>query len=99
MSQQPSGDWVVQVVDAIDRVVGVVRDKTTKPAVFVVRGLVYGLLAGILAIAILVLVTIAAVRALNLLPIGVWFSDMIVGALFVAIGGFLMVSRHASAAD
>ena len=99
MSQQPSGDWVVQVVDTIDRVVIGIRDKTTKPAITVVRGLVFGLLAAILGLAVLILVTIGLVRALNLLPFGVWFGDFVIGGIFVLAGVFCMLRRHPRAAD
>jgi uncharacterized membrane protein len=99
MSQQPTGDWVVQVLDTIDRVVGFVRDNTTNRAVVVVRGLVYGLLAAILGLAVMVLLIVALLRVLDLLPIGVWFADLVGGGLLVLLGGLLMRMRHARAAD
>lgn len=99
MSQQPTGDWVVQVLDTIDRVVGLVRVNTTNRAVVVVRALVYGLLAAILGVAIIVLMIVAMLRVLDLLPIGVWFSDLVGGGVLVLLGGLLMRMRHARAVD
>ena len=37
-------DWAQRTVDFIDKWVGVVRDRTTKPLITVVRGIVYGVL-------------------------------------------------------
>ena len=47
-------DWAQRTVDFIDRWVGVVRDRTTKPLIAVVRGIVYGvlILAGVTLIAV-----------------------------------------------
>ena len=42
-----------KTVDFIDRVVGAIRDRTTKPLVMAARGLVFGLLAAFLGILII----------------------------------------------
>ena len=60
---QPGSDWTVQAADTIESVVGSIRDKTTVPLTTVARSLVFGLIAGVLGVAALVLLTIGLVRA------------------------------------
>jgi hypothetical protein len=100
VSQTADGDWPAQAADTIESVVGSVRDKTTGPAITVGRGVVYGVFAGITGTAVLVLVCIGAVRALNVyLPDAVfgedhiWAAYLILGAVFTAIGLFLWSKR------
>lgn len=97
MSQQspvPQGDWASQTADKIEQVIGQVRSITTQPLVKVARIGVFGLLAGILGIAALVLVAITVVRLLTFLPGGVWVAHLITGLVFVTAGFVAMVKRH-----
>jgi hypothetical protein len=98
-------DWPVQAADAIERAVGTVRDKTTGPAIKVARILVYGLFSLLVAIAVLVMLAITAVRALDAyLPDAAfgeqhtWAAHGIVGALLV-IAGAACWSRRKPRAD
>jgi uncharacterized protein YacL len=98
MSDLPTpsaGDWASQTADTIERLVGQIRAKTTKPAVTAARGLVYGLLAGILGIVALVLLIVALVRVLVVVLPEVWMAHLVLGLLFVIVGTVLMVKRHA----
>jgi tetrahydromethanopterin S-methyltransferase subunit F len=93
----PENDWVVTVTDNIDRVVSSVRDKTTRPAIVVARGLVFGVLAGVAGIAAVVLLAIGLIRLLNnVVPGEVWISEAIVGSIFVLVGFILMRLRRAA---
>jgi hypothetical protein len=96
MSQQPasSGDWAAQAADTIVRVVGTVRDKTTRPVVIATRAIVFGLLAAIGGIAALVLAAIGIVRLL-VIATGhrAWAAHLITGALFTLVGFILMAKR------
>lgn len=104
MSDQPqasNGDWPSEAADTIVRVVGQVRDKTTGPAITVARGIVYGLLAGVLGFVALVLLAIMAVRLLDVyLPESVtgddntWLAHTLVGLLFTAAGLVLWSQRR-----
>src|SRR5262245_50176736 len=97
MSQQvpaPQGDWASQVADSIERVVGLVRDRTTQPVVTVTRAIVFGLLAAILGVTIITLLSILMIRVLNYLPGGVWVAYLISGLIFLGIGIAAMVLRH-----
>jgi hypothetical protein len=98
-------DWPVQAADAIERAVGAVRDKTTGPAITVARGVVYGTFALLVATAVVVLVAISAVRALDVyLPdawVGeqhTWVAHLVVGALF-SIAGMALWSRRRARGD
>lgn len=88
-----SSEWPSQAADTIERVVGSVRDKTTGPAITVARYAVYGTFALVVGTAVLVLVAIAAVRALDAyLPdawVGeehTWAAHLVVGAVFTILG-------------
>src|SRR5438270_12493119 len=61
----PSGDWPADVTARIESVVGSVRDKTTVPAATAARAVVYGLVLGVFAAALGLLVVIALVRLLD----------------------------------
>lgn len=92
-------DWTYQVTDRLDSVVGTVRDKTTLPVTKIARAVVFGLLAGALGIAVLILFVIALVRVIDVyLPFGpygrrVWVGYAGLGAIFVAAGAFCWSKR------
>ena len=96
---QTGGDWTVQAADTIESVVGSIRDKTAKPLTTVARGLVFGLIAGILGGAAVVLLIIGLVRALvELLPFddharNVWVAEAGLGGLFLLVGLFVFAKR------
>lgn len=89
-------DWPARAADTVERVVEQVRDRTTVPAMNVVRGIVYGILVATVAVVALVLVTIAVVRILDvLLPREVWLAYTILGVLCVLVGSILWAQRRA----
>lgn len=93
-----TGDWPAQAADAIVRIVEQVRDRTTGPAITAARGVVYGLLAGILGLVCVVLLTITLVRLLDNYVVGednTWLAHLIVGVLFTAIGAWMWSKRRA----
>jgi hypothetical protein len=96
----PSEDWAASTADAIERAVQSVRAKTADPLERVVRLVVYGLLAGIVGIAIAVLLAIAATRGLiELIDVvwqrEVWLAHLIVGGIFVGAGLLVWTRRTA----
>lgn len=95
-------DWPSQVADQIERAVGSVRDKTTGPLLTLAKVIVYGTFAGLVGLVALVLFVISAVRLLDsYLPdawVGeehTWVAHLIIGTLFVVIGGVLWIRRRA----
>jgi len=87
-------DWPVQAADFIVRGVGVVRDKTTGPAITISRAIVYGLVAAILGLAALVLLSVGLVRLVDVyLPGGVWSAHLLVAVIFTGGGAVLWAKR------
>ena len=99
MSQQPvpTGDLASRAADSIEQLVVTIRDKTTKPAVVVVRAVVYGTLAGIVGIAAIVLLIVGLERLLTILTGEAWIAHLITGALFVILGLVCMIKRKGPA--
>ena len=95
--------WPSEIADTVERVVSQVRDRATKPAVHVARGLVFGLLGGMLGIVALTLVLIGATRGLQvLLALGVsqgravYLSYLIVGGILCLAGALFLRKRHST---
>jgi hypothetical protein len=87
------GDWPAQAADTIVRLVGQVADKTTGPARTAARGIVYGLLGGLLGAACAVMLAIAGVRVIDNYLVGqgnTWLAHLLVGAPFTLLGWFLL---------
>jgi hypothetical protein len=92
------GDWPAQAADAIVNAVETVRDRTTTPIMKIARGLVFGVFAGTIIVAIAVLAIIGAIRLLDeALPSGVWLPFLILGVLFTVVGALLFRRRNAPA--
>jgi len=88
-------DWTTEATDLVERTVAVVRDRTVEPARAVTKGIVYGLLAALIAIPALVLLTIGAFRGLVLIFQGYdWAAWVFLGGIFVAGGAFLWTKRN-----
>ena len=97
-------DWPTTVADKIVDVVGTIRARTTDRAVYVIRGAVYCLVAGVAAVAVVVLLAIAAVRMADAyLPIGggvgsaTWAAHGFIGLLATIMGLGFWRARTATA--
>lgn len=97
-------DWPGTVADRIIDVVDAVRTRTTDRVVWLIRALVYCLVAGVAAIAIVVLLAVAAVRLADAyLPIGdgvgsaTWAAHGFIGLLATIIGLGAWRARSGSA--
>ena len=94
-----SQDWTVKTADTIDNVVGLVRDKAVAPVTTITRGVVFGLLAGIVGLAVLVLLAIVIVRlGAAYLPFDpparrVWVTELALGGIFCLGGLFVWRKR------
>jgi predicted PurR-regulated permease PerM len=97
-------NWAADLADTVERVVGTVRDKTTKPIVTVTRGLVYGLLAAILGIAAVVLLIVMLTRGTQELldqvkmrrSAAVYISYLAVGGIFSLLGLLVLRKRYSN---
>ena len=94
------GDWPNEVTARIESAVSAVRDKTTVPATLAARGVVYGLVAGVLASAFGILMVIGLIRLLDVYlpfhPQGrrVWVVDAVASAIFLGGGAFAWSRRR-----
>jgi amino acid transporter len=88
-------DWTIQVVDAVDQVVDVARERAVEPVQSLARGIVYGLLAAFFFFTAFTLAAIGTFRALvAYLPEDVWAAHLVVGGIFSAGGLFSWARRH-----
>jgi hypothetical protein len=95
-------NWAADLADTIERVVASVRERTTKPLVTASRGVVFGLLAGILGVTAVVLLIIVLTRATQAL-LDIWFrhemsvylSYFIIGGI-ICLGGLFVLSKRFS---
>jgi len=92
-----------KTVDFIDRVVGTIRDRTTKPVVALTRGIVFGSIVAVVAVSLVVVALIALVRGTQEVfelflseRRAVWTSYFAVGGSFILVGALLMKARHSS---
>ena len=97
-------NWAPDLADTVERVVGTVRDKTTRHVVTAVRALVFGIVISVAALAALVLLAIVGTKLLQrVLDIfvdydsSVSFSYLLLGALLLAAGFLLMRKRRTKA--
>jgi hypothetical protein len=95
-----SADLSAKAADTIDLVVDTVHDKAVRPLILAARGLVFGLLAAVLSVLVLVMVSVALIRFLTIYVFDgrVWASYALVGLVFVSGGAFLWARGAARAA-
>ena len=93
-----SGDWPAQATETVENVVVAVRDKSVRPLTLVARALVYGLVAGSVALVVLWLSSVGVLRLLNTYvfkgPQRVWASYTLLGGIFTLTGLFLWTLRR-----
>jgi hypothetical protein len=100
-----TSDWPAQATDTIVNLVDQVRAKTTGPAITVARGLVFGIIVGVLGVVAAVLLLIFSIRlTTELLDLvwdgaGVWLTYLIYGVLFTVVGGIVFGRRHIRGLD
>jgi hypothetical protein len=82
-----------RALDTIDTVVATVNDKAVRPAVVAARGIVFGVVIAVAAIAVFVLFCIMFIRLTTIYGHRIWASYTVLGLLFCAIGAFLYSRR------
>lgn len=94
-------NWPAELADTVVRVVGTVKEKTTKPAVRVTRGIVFGLLATFLGVVALTLFLIGLTRGIQALldlfltpERAVYVSYLLVGGILCLLGALCFRKRH-----
>ncbi len=89
----PADDWPQQAANALEQVVGVVRDHTVAPAQRVTKAIVYGLLATFFVITALAILIIGIFRGLVVLTGDAWAAYLITGGILVTAGALLWSRR------
>ncbi|MEZ5321406.1 MAG: hypothetical protein R2698_04910 [Microthrixaceae bacterium] len=89
-------DWTDQVTDLVVDVVDTVRDKTTGPVLLAARALVYGIVAMIAALILLIVLVAVTGRAIALVPVASWICYLALGAILSAIGLLCWTKRYPS---
>lgn len=98
MSQ--SGDWSAQAADTIESVVENIKSKTAVPLTTVARAVVYGIVAGVMGAAALLLLIVVLVRVLDAyLPGNVWTIYAGLGGVFTVAGLLLWARRRPDSKD
>lgn len=93
-------DWHVLATEKVVSTVDTVRVKTAGPAIKVSRAVVFGLMGALIGFMALILLLIGLVRFLdNVIPKDVWLVYLILGGLFLAIGGVIWSKRPRRAAS
>ena len=88
-------DWTDEVADSIENAVVAVRDKTVVPAERLVAYVVAGLFLLFLVLAVAVLASVGAFRAVDVyLPSGSWATWLVFGGVFMAVGLLLLSLRR-----
>ena len=93
-------NWAADLTDTIDRYVQKVRSTVTDRAVYVVRGVVFGIVIAIAAPVAVALFLILSTKLLERLvgivldhDSSVWVSYMIIGGVLVSLGFVMMRKR------
>jgi hypothetical protein len=88
-------DWPAKAADMVEMAVDGVFDRVVRPILVAVRAVVFGLLIATMGLVLLVAVSIAFVRLLDVYVFDgrVWASDALVGALLTAAGLFAWSQR------
>jgi hypothetical protein len=87
-------DWTDQVADLVVDSVDKVRARTTGPVLNVAHAAVYGIVAAIIALPVVIAVLAGLVKLLNwVVPGDVWIAYLIVAAM-MWLGGWVVWSRR-----
>jgi hypothetical protein len=88
-------DWPAKAADMIEMAVDTLFDRVVRPALVAVRAVVFGLLIAVTAIVLLVALSVALIRLLDVYVFDgrVWASDALLGALLTVAGVFAWSQR------
>jgi len=91
-----AADWPEKAVGAVDLVVDTIHDKALRPILLAARAIVFGLIAAVVLLVLIVLVSVALIRLLTVYAFNghVWISYAVVGGLF-CLGGLLAWTKRA----
>jgi hypothetical protein len=84
-----------RALDTIDTVVATVNDKAIRPVIVAARAVVFGVIIGVVAVAVLVLLSVGFIRLTTdyLFHYRVWVAYLALGAIFCGGGAFAYSKR------
>jgi hypothetical protein len=84
-----------RALDTIDAVVATVNDKAIRPAIVAARAIVFGVIIGVVALVVVVLLSVGFIRLTTdyLFHYRVWVAYLALGAIFCAGGAFAYSKR------
>ena len=84
-----------RALDTIDSVVAAVNDKAIRPAIVAARAIVFGVIIGVIALTVTILLSVGFIRLTTdyLFHYRVWVSYLALGALFCG-GGLFAYSKR-----
>src|ERR1700729_4101807 len=84
-----------RALDTIDTVVATVNDKAIRPAIVAARAVVFGVIIGVVALAVVVLLSggLVGLTPRYLFDHKVWISYLVLGAIF-CLGGMFAYSKR-----
>ncbi|MCP4435090.1 MAG: hypothetical protein GY812_06245 [Actinomycetia bacterium] len=105
-TESPTGEapaepaWTDQVTDLVVDTVGKVRSRTTGPVLNVAHASVYGIVAAIIVIPIVIAFFAGLIKGLNwLIPGDIWIVYTIIAAMMWLLGWALWLQRDRSGND
>jgi hypothetical protein len=90
-----SDDLAMRALDTVDTVVATVNDKAIRPAIVAARAVVFGMIIGVVALLVLILLSVGFIRLTTdyLFHYRVWVSYLVLGGLFCLGGAFAYSKR------
>jgi len=85
-------DLAGQLTDRVEGLVELIRDKSTRPILSIVRAIVVGAVVGLIALTALVVIIIAVMKLFNHDVFGgrVWATDFLFGGMLLGAGVFFL---------
>jgi len=87
-----------RALDTIDTVVATVNDKAIRPAIVAARAVVFGVIIGVVALLVLIMLSVGFIRLTTdyLFHYRVWVSYLALGGVF-CLGGMFAYSKRGPA--
>jgi hypothetical protein len=87
-----------RALDTIDSVVATVNDRAIRPAIVAARAIVFGVIIGVVALVVVVLLSVGFIRLTTdyLFHYRVWVAYFALGAIFCGGGAFAYSRRGAA---
>ncbi len=82
-----------RALDTVDTVVATVNDKAIRPAVVAARSVVFGVIIGVIALAVVILFCVMFIRLTTIAGHRIWASYIVLGLIF-CIAGAILYSRR-----